>query len=329
VQLVRGLPTSVAALLLCLCCLAAVATPAGRAAHKAALVIGNAHYSNVGALKNPANDAQDVCTALKSIGFEVRCVVDVATRVQLRAVVEDFVESLPDNAVSVVYYAGHAVQVNGENYLIPTNAHLANEEALPAESVSLAFLMGQLRRTAGYLTIVVLDACRNNPLVGSGHLLAPGLAQITDIPDSTEVLYATAANESAMDGLGRNGTLTKHLLAHLREPGSVDDLFKQVSLGVQSESVASGHTQKPALYTNFTGEYCFVRCTDLEMAQQQRRDAEQRLTALEARVNAGDQQALAELAAAKAELRKKDEEQRKAEKAAKERQNNSLVPPAF
>ena len=325
----RGLPTSVIALLSCVCCFPTVAAPAGPAAPRAALVIGNAHYANVGALKNPANDAQDVCAALKNIGFEVSCFVDIATRAQLRAVVEDFVESLPENAVSVVYYAGHAVQVNGGNYLIPTSARLSTVEGLPAESVSLAFLMEQLRRTPGYLTIVVLDACRNNPLAGSGQGLAPGLAQITDIPDSTEVLYATAANESAMDGFGRNGTLTKHLLAHLHEPGSVDDLFKQVSLGVQSETAPMGHTQKPALYTNFTGRYCFVRCTDLEMAQQQRQDAEQKLKTLEARVSAGDQQALAELTAARAELRKKDEEQRKAEKAAKDRQTNSLVPPAF
>lgn len=303
---------------------------------RAALVIGNAHYASVGPLKNPANDADDVCAALRGLGYRVTCAVDVDTRARLRALIEDFTEALPSNAVSVVYYAGHAVQVGGENYLVPVSARLPDQDALVRQSVSLSFVMRQLRATESYLTLIVLDACRNNPLATPGQSLPAGLAQITDIPDATELVYATAANQPALDGEGRNGILTKHLLAHLKEPGSVDDLFKRVSLGVQSETAALGHPQTPALYTNFSGQYCLVRCTDLEMLQAQHRDAEQQIADLQARVAAGDQGAARQLAEARSanarlleQIRKKDEEAKKAAQAEKERQKQTFVPPAF
>jgi uncharacterized caspase-like protein len=239
----------------------------------AALVIGNAHYTSLGGLRNPENDANDMCAALRSIGFQATCLVDVDTRVRLRSVIEDFVDSLPDGAVSVVYYAGHGLQVRGENYLVPTSARLTDEASVPQATVSLSFLMRQLKRHAGYLTVVILDACRNNPLASAGKPLPSGLAQITDIPDATQVVYATAANEPAVDGAGRNGTFTKNLLEHLGEPGTVDDLFKEVSQGVQRETASLAHTQKPALYTNFSGQYCLARCTNLEILRTQQQDA--------------------------------------------------------
>jgi uncharacterized caspase-like protein len=303
---------------------------------KAALVIGNADYASVGRLKNPANDALDMCEALKSIGYQATCLVDVDTRTRLRSLIEDFVEGLPDGAVIVVYYAGHAVQADGENYLVPTAARLSQEADLVRDGVSLSYVMRQLRRTSNYLTIMILDACRNNPLAEAGASRPQGLAQITDIPDGTEVLYATAANEPAMDGVGRNGTLTKHLLARLHEPGTIDDFFKQVSLGVQSETQSLGHLQKPAVYTNFAGQYCLVRCTDRDLLQAQRQQAEQRVSDLEARVAAGDQAARTELSAAvevnrklQDEIRKKDADSKAADAARKDRENKAFVPPAF
>jgi len=315
----------------------ALATPTGAPNQaRAALIIGNAEYDSVGALKNPVNDARDICRELNGLGFKTSCYFDVRTRVQMRSVIQDFVESLPSNAVSFIYYAGHAVQVNGENYLIPTGAQLRNELALVSESVSLAYVMRELRRNQEYLNVVVLDACRYNHVATSSAGAAQGLAQITDVPDGTMVLYATAADELALDGTGRNGIMTKNILASIREPGTVDDLFKQVSLGVQKDTQALGRPQKPALYTNFAGQYCLVKCTDLELLQAQKQQAAQKLADLQARVAAGDQGALAELAAARAandklleQIRKKDEDARKAEMKAKDRANKSFVPPAF
>jgi hypothetical protein len=302
---------------------------------RAALVIGNAEYDSVGALMNPVNDAHDICRDLNELGFNASCYFNVQTRVQMRALVQDYVESLPTNAVSFIYYAGHAVQVNGENYLIPTRAQLRSESALVNESMSLAYVMRELRRNQAYLNVVILDACRNNPL-GSSSGTAAGLAQITDVPDGTMVLYATAADELALDGAGHNGIMTKNILANIREPGTIDDLFKQVSLGVQKDTKALGRPQEPALYTNFAGLYCLVRCTDLEMLQDQRRHAEERIAELQARVAAGDQSALAQLADVRAsngklqeQIRKKDEETKKAQRNEKEKQKKSFVPPAF
>jgi uncharacterized caspase-like protein len=302
---------------------------------RAALVIGNAEYDSVGVLKNPVNDAHDICRELSALGFKASCYYDVPTRVQMRAVVQDYVESLPANAVSFVYYAGHAIQVNGENYLIPTRAQLRSESALVSESVGLAYVMRELRRNQAYLNVVILDACRNNPLASIGGA-ARGLAQISDVPDGTMVLYATAADELALDGTGHNGIMTKNILANIREPGTIDDLFKQVSLGVQKDTQALGRPQEPALYTNFAGLYCLVGCTDLEMLQEQRRRAESRITELQARVAAGDQSALAQLADMRTsndklqeQIRRKDEETRKAEHNEKEKQKKAFVPPAF
>jgi uncharacterized caspase-like protein len=204
------------------------------------------------------------------------------------------------------------------------------------EAMDLSYFMNQLRQTDSYLKIVILDACRNNPIRSSSQPLAQGLAQITDIPDGTLVLYATAANELALDGAGRNGILTKNLLAHIKDEGSIDDLFKRVSLGVQTDASAFGHSQKPSLYTNFTGQYCFIRCTDVERLQKQREESEQRIMELETRVNAGDEGAKTELAAALvankdliAQIRKKDELALAAEKASKNRERMAVVPPSF
>ena len=293
---------------------------------RAALVIGNGQYDSVEALKNPINDARDMCRELHDLGFTTSCYFDVRTRVQMRSLIQDFVESLPSNAVAFIYYAGHAVQVNGENYLIPTSAQLRSESALVNESVSLAYVMRELRRNQGFLNVVILDACRNNPLASNNGGVAQGLAQITDVPDGSMVLYATAADDLALDGAGRNGIMTKNILANIHEPGTVDDLFKQVSLGVQKDTQALGRPQKPALYTNFAGQYCLVKCTDLEQATAKLKD-------LQARSAAGDQEAQAQLKAAKAQIAKLETEERKkeekAKKESKDRQARADVPPAF
>jgi uncharacterized caspase-like protein len=283
-----------------------------------ALIIGNASYINVTALKNPANDAGKICAALSSLGFQASCSIDVPTRADMRALIEDYVDSLPDDAVRLVYYAGHGLQVNGENYLIPTGARLTNEQSVPEQTVSLSYLMRQLRRKPGYLSIVILDACRNNPLATGDHLLTPGLAKITDIPDSTVVLYATADSGVAIDDLGDDGTLTRNLLAHVHDVGTIDDLFTAVRRGVRADTAPFPHPQRPALYTNFTGQYCFVRCTDLEILQRRQQEAEQKIADLNERAQGGDDQARRELSGALAEnekllaeIRRKDEDRRK------------------
>jgi len=193
---------------------ASPASVATAAQPRAALVIGNAGYASVGALKNPVNDASDICRELAGLGFKTYCYYDVRTRVQMRSLIQDFVESLSPSSVSFVYYAGHAVQVNGENYLVPTHAQLSGWIRWRRIGQSDLHHAGAAPDT-GFSHVVILDACRNNPLSSSDTKAVQGLAPITDVPDATMVLYATAADEMALDGKGRNGIMTKYMLANI------------------------------------------------------------------------------------------------------------------
>ncbi len=296
---------------------------------KSALIIGNAQYHYVPPHQNPINDAQDICENLRSLGYRTYCYTDVRTRSQLKSIIQDYIETVVQNSVSVIFYAGHAVQISGTNYLIPTDANIQDGPSIIRESVGLNFLMTQLKQTQPFLNIVILDACRNNPLHSTA--LPQELAQITDIPHSTVVMYATAEDDLAMDGKGRNGMLTKHLLIHLKDDGSIDDLFSQVSLGVQSDTTALGHTQTPMLSKNFADQYYMVRPTDMELMQRDRQLQEQRIQDLELQAAAGDRSAIAAWKAAKAEsekmaaaIRIRDEDAKRAEIRARD----LVVPPA-
>lgn len=317
-----------------LCALGNLSVATGEGVSRAALVIGNAHYDSVGALKNSVNDARDMCHELSGLGFKASCYYDVRTRIQLRAIIQDFVESLPSNTVSFIYYAGHAIQANGENYLIPTGVALQSASAVKSETVSVSYLMQQLGGAQDFLNVVILDACRDNPFASVSTASTQGLAPVTDVPDRTMVLYATAADELAIDGTGkgRNGIMTGYLLANLREPGTVDDLFKTVSLKVQKDTESLGRPQKPALYTNFGGQFCLVKCTNLELLQAQKQQLDEKLHELEGRAAAGDSSARSELEAAKrendklaAEIKKKNDEARLEDK----KKRDEFVPPAL
>jgi uncharacterized caspase-like protein len=244
------------------------------------------------------------------------------------------VDSLPSNTVSFIYYAGHAVQANGENYLIPTGVSLQTAAAVKSETVSVSYLMHQLDGARDFLNVVILDACRDNPFASVPTASGQGLAAVTDVPDRTMVLYATAADELAIDGAGkgRNGVMTGHLLANLREPGTVDDLFKTVSLKVQKDTEALGRPQKPAMYTNFGGQFCLVKCTNLELLQAQKQQLDEKLQELEVRAAAGDSSVKNELDSARrendrlaAEIKKKNEAARLEDKV----KRDEFVPPAL
>lgn len=280
---------------------------------RAALVIGNAAYRAVNPLKNTANDAHDMCDALTGLGYTAACYTDVKDAREFRARIQDFAAALKPKSEVVFYYAGHAIQVKGENYLVPISAKLRAEADVPKETVSLNYIMTQLVQAKHFVDIVILDACRSNPWGENSHGMTAGLAPITAIPRGTMVIYGTAANDVSDDGEGRNGTLTKNLLANITTPGlTADDFFKHVSEGVQNDSAAAvGHTQTPALYTNFGGEFCFAGCIDqvarAEMERQQKANdellaqANKEKAELEARkreAEARNRQAEARLAAA-------------------------------
>ncbi|MFP3090643.1 tetratricopeptide repeat protein [Treponema sp. TIM-1] len=217
---------------------------------KYALVIGNGAYTNVTKLNNPVNDARDMKTALESLGFTVDLVVNgaldqmesAATRLRSRL-------SAAQNSYGFFFYAGHAVQSGGENYLIPVDANIQSENFLRQRAVSMQAVLGELNDAGNVLNIVVLDACRDNPFSWN-RSGSRGLQVVSDQPADSIIVYATGAGNTADDNpSGRNGLFTSHLLANLKTPGlSVRDLFDKTGADVRR---VSGGKQVPAIYSQF------------------------------------------------------------------------------
>jgi hypothetical protein len=221
------------------------ATPALRA-H--ALVIGNAAYPGSSRLQNPVNDAQGVSEKLRSMGFVVTTVTD-ANRSRLLQALSQFSRSAAISDVSVLYYSGHGVQIDGTNYMLPTD--IDNADALQAtlQGVSLNtvvenFLPGKAR-------LVFLDACRDNPLrVAGTRTIAKGLAPIS-VAQGTLIAYSTRDGQVALDGLGgRYSPFTQALIEHLSDPSDIGVVLRKVREKVMQRT---NGRQQPWEYGSLTG----------------------------------------------------------------------------
>ncbi len=193
-----------------------------RAAARLALVIGNAHYLSVPALSNPTNDAEDLSTALRSLGFEVIERSD-ATRAAMADAVREFSEKLEGVDTALFFYAGHGVQVSGENYLVPVDAKINGPSDVRFGTINLNDIMGEMEGK-GHAAVIFLDACRDNPfaeaVAKSGRSLGGrGLGRIDPNGAGMLVVYSTQPNNIALDGGGRNSPFTSALLANVQKPG--------------------------------------------------------------------------------------------------------------
>jgi hypothetical protein len=244
------------------------------------------------------------------LGYAASCFEDVKDSREFKLRIQQFATALRPKSEVLFYYAGHAIQVKGESYLVPVSARLRAEADVAIETVPLGFIMTQLLQAKHYVNIMILDACRSNPWGSNPRGMSTGLAPITATPRGTMIMYGTATNDVSDDGEGRNGTLTKNLLANIRLPGlTADEFFKRVSEGVQSDSTAAvGHTQTPALYTNFAGEFCFAGCIDrvaraeLERIQKTHQEQLEKARRETAALEASDQAAQAQLTAITASM---------------------------
>ena len=267
-----------AGLTLCALLLAGCATGSRGAPAKLALVIGNAAYENVVPLKNPVNDAADMCVALQKVGFKTLCHTNVRDRAEFDAHVKDYVGRLDAGSVGVFYYSGHGVQAGNANYLIPTQVQYKSAAENPTRVLyAVDDLFDRLGAKKTRFQLVVLDACRADlfsppprqatrsalvralaDVAGAGN----GLQPIKDAPSGTMVLYATASKDTAFDGEGRNGPLTKHVLEHIGTKGIfVEEFFKRVTLGVELETLQKfRRRQTPFIYGSFSGKFCFAGC---------------------------------------------------------------------
>ena len=222
------------------------------AVERHALVIGNANYQS-SPLRNPLNDARDMAAALKGLGFQVQSLLD-ADAGQMEQAILDFGDRLRTGGVGLFYYAGHGVQAQGSNYLIPLQANISREIQLKRKAIDAGLVLDAMGAANNGLNIVILDACRDNPYENSFRNTTRGLARM-DSPTGSLIAYATAPGDVAADGDGRNGVFTKHLLEQMQKPGvQVEQVFKQVTQAVHAET---RQRQTPFTTSSLLGEFYF------------------------------------------------------------------------
>ena len=236
--------------------LPAVAHAQGRLA----LVIGNGAYRHTPRLVNPVNDARDIAAALSSLGFDVTEAIDLDKRAfdeALRA----FADRSAAADVALVFYAGHGLQVSGQNYLLPVDARLASERDLDFETVQLDVILRQLETGRdGKTSLVFLDACRDNPLARNlaramgTRSIRHGLAPV-ESGAGVFVAFSTQPGNVARDGVGRNSPFAAALLSHIAAP---DRNVSALMIAVRKDVIAAtGGAQVPWDHSALTGEFYF------------------------------------------------------------------------
>jgi hypothetical protein len=221
---------------------------------RVALVIGNSDYK-LGPLLNPVSDARAMATALQAASFDVMKYENIQTMADMKKAIRDFGERIQNGGVGLFYYAGHGMQVNGNNYLIPTQAEIYREEEVEYETVDVGFVLAQMESAHNRMNIIILDACRNNPFARSWRSVSQGLAFI-NAPAGTLIAYATAPGSVASDGTGDNGLYTEEFLKQINKSGlKIEDVFKNVRVGVMERS---GNQQTPWESSSLTGDFYFV-----------------------------------------------------------------------
>jgi hypothetical protein len=233
-----------------------LAAPA-EAAKRVALVIGNSTYQNVNPLPNPARDAAAIADLLRQAKFDVVEASQNVRNTEMRRAIRDFSDKAADADIAVVYYAGHGIEVDGVNYLLPVDTRLERDIDVEDEAVSLDRII-RVIDPARQLRLVILDACRDNPFSRSmkrsiaSRGVEKGLAKVEPTSPNTLIAYAAKAGSTASDGAGDHSPFTTALLAQLTRPGQ--DLRK--SLGYVRDAVlkATGNKQEPFVYGSLGGD---------------------------------------------------------------------------
>lgn len=243
--------------------LVGVVDAAFAAEKRVALVIGNGAYQHASPLPNPPNDARAIAAALKEVGFEVVTGTDLDID-GMRASISKFEKALRGGAkVGLVYYAGHGMQVNGENYLIPVDATLESSADLQFQTVNASWLLNEVLASGddgSRVSIIMLDACRNNPLTRSfakrtRSTAGSGLAEI-QAADGAYIAFATAPDKVAEDGQTGNSPFTSAMLRYIKQPGlEINGLMTAVRRDVYNETQKR---QRPWASSALLGEFYFV-----------------------------------------------------------------------
>lgn len=217
--------------------------------NRVALVIGNAKYSRFSPLSNTLNDAKDIATLLKEKNFDLIYVEDGDLQ-SMEKGVKEFASKLQKGGVGFFYYAGHGLQINDSNYLIPVNSTITNAIDVKYKSLPVNYLIDMMESAHNRLNIIVLDACRNDPFKRGGG----GLAQINSAK-GMYIAFATGPGQVASDGDDHNGLFTKHLLTNIKRSNvTLDEVFNQTRKGVYTESNGE---QLPWTSTSVIGNFYF------------------------------------------------------------------------
>jgi hypothetical protein len=230
------------------------------AGDRVALVIGNGAYQNVLSLPNPPRDAADMAASLGRLGFAVTTVTNAGGAEMRRALIA-FGRRAIGADMAVVYYAGHGIEVGGENWLIPVDAELQRDADTESETVSLRAVTAQVSQ-ARELGLIILDACRKNPFDAKmqraerSRAVERGLARI-EPSDNVLIAYSAKDGTTASDGDGRNSPFTAALLRNIETPGlEVSFLFRKVRDDVMA---ATGREQQPFVYGSLSGQSIYLK----------------------------------------------------------------------
>jgi formylglycine-generating enzyme required for sulfatase activity len=250
-----------------------LASSVAHAEKRVALVIGNSAYKHAGALPNPMNDAVDMAGILKQKGFLVIEGQDL-DKSTFVSKVEEFRRAITRAEIAVFFYAGHGMQVAGQNFLVPTDAELATSAALDSELVPVSVVYSAMRNGPRF-KIVVLDACRNNPLAehlregggGASSTIGRGLAREDSLDWDSLASFSTQPGNTASDGDGRNSPFTTALIKHLALVDKNNDLGGILGRVRRDVVQATGRTQVPWDASSLRVPVYFDRSTQLELSE--------------------------------------------------------------
>ncbi len=232
---------------------------------RVALVIGNSDYRSA-PLDNPANDASDLASALEKQGFNVLVRENVGER-GLKEAVDVFAKHLKKGGIGLFFFAGHGIQLKDQNFLLPVDVGFESEADVSFKSVSAEYVLSRMAEAGNRINIVILDACRNNPLQQSRKSISKGLGvmNVGRAEKGTFIAYATSPGSTAADGTGRNGLYTKHLLRSLETQDSdIDRVFGRVRTGVVQDTNGE---QVPWTSSSVIGSFYFSMAEDLAALQ--------------------------------------------------------------
>jgi uncharacterized caspase-like protein len=223
--------------------------------HRHALVIGNAAYLEH-PLNNPVNDATDLADTLRRVNFQVTLLTNADKSTMERAI-EDFTQSVTGHTAGLFFFAGHGVQIEGLNYLIPVGETFRMESDVKYRAVSADWILARMDESGMEVKILILDACRNNPFGRSWtRSLNRGLVSM-QVTEGTLIAYATSPGKTAADGAGRNSPFTANLLREIPQPQRpIELMLKVVRARVQDET---GKQQTPWEASSLRGDFYFAQ----------------------------------------------------------------------